>query len=77
MDAAQIAEKLTPAQIVLLRVLADGKAHRWDDTPYSDWRDMDVWELLKSGPDSLSSDVITPLGLAVLAALDAKEAGNE
>ena len=72
MTPAEIAALLTPAQIALLRVLADGEPHGWDETPYNEWRDLDEWGVLKCGPVSLSSDIITDLGRAVLAALDAK-----
>lgn len=68
-DAAEIAAKLTPAQI---RALRDPEGVKWD------WERLVRLEAkLKVDLLNIVGDDLTPLGRAVLAALDAKEAGNE
>ena len=69
MDAAQIAAKLTPAQVRALRDLNNS-----DITPFAELCDMRR-ELGINLIDNLGY-VPSALGRAVLAALDAKEAGK-
>lgn len=67
-DAAEIAAKLTPAQI---RALRNPERVFWD------WERLVRLEIkLKVDLLNIVGDDLTDLGRAVLAALDAKEAGN-
>lgn len=78
MTPAEIADKLTPAQIRALRVT---KNRNWSDDMLND---IDAAERMigKRDVDDTTFWLVSatlrlmPLGHAVLAALDAKEAGN-
>jgi|GEM_PF-3151583 len=76
MTPEEIAAKLTPAQVRALRLYDIGHQMTYEaDCPHEDWLGLkyshEYDALIQPTEDCKSS--ITPLGRAVLAAMDAKE----
>ena len=78
-DPTEIAAKLTPAQVRALRDLQRFHGQNYSECSNSDWEALVAAEVkpeIVGWNDTAHRTEITPLGRAVLAALDAKEAGK-